>query len=217
MRCRDCEQYLPDFVTNALPKAEMQVVREHLKTCPRCRKEQENLHNAFVLLDDAKQFERASTPAINLLPGIHARISARKRIRTPWVSVPRIARYAAIPLAVLIFALYLLIPTRFDGKDEQIFTEREKESLLRGIDAESLSIEELLAIGGTSFEEISSSSIPDLPDDAFANAQESLIPISESDALSYALITADPEDVLESLPSEVSEKILEDFEKHSML
>ncbi len=217
MRCKEFEQKLPDFVTNKLPIAEMQDVRGHLKSCVRCRKKEENLRSTFILLDNVKSLERASAPKINLLPGIRTRVYAGKKVRTPWVSYPRFVRYAAAPAAVLILGLFLLLGPSTGGNNYPLFTEQEKESLFQNIDTESLEIEELLASSQTSFEEITSNSLLDMPDNAFITVSESFTLISTNDALSYALITTDPEDILESLPSEVSEDILKDFEKQSLL
>ncbi|NOY05781.1 MAG: hypothetical protein GXO82_03980 [Chlorobi bacterium] len=204
-------------MSNKLSRTETQAVREHMKTCARCREEQESLRNIFLLLDNVKNLESASAKPVNVLAGVRTRINAGRKIRTPWVSLPRLVPYATVSAAILILGFFLLRTPQPDGKEYQIFTEQEERMLLQEIDTDSFTFEELLALSQTSFEEITSNSLLDLPDDAFITASEALTPINENDALTYALATTDPEDVLESLPSEVSEKILENFEKQSPL
>ena len=108
--CRTHADLIGPYVLNALEPEEMESMRRHLASCPRCASEVRSLAELPALLDSARADDEIATPS----PGLEEEVLDRfvreraaagpRRRRWPRIAIPAIA-VAALVAGILVAAL----------------------------------------------------------------------------------------------------------------
>jgi len=137
---------LPEYLQGTLDDARRREVELHLRECPECRRELDELRVVFHELEG----QRVSTPApayfASLAPRIRMRLEERQPFR--WLRHPIISRIA-LPLATACLALALLmrIPLGHQASDSELTFDAEDvvESLVLNQDPSQIFVTEQTA------------------------------------------------------------------------
>jgi len=109
MNCSDCKNYLPDLILGELREQGIEDgVREHLRRCPRCRREEEELRRAWSSLDRLAEVEFPRRLSRSVLKELDRDKKAARRTKPGWTYTPSLVYLrAAAVILLLIFGVIL--------------------------------------------------------------------------------------------------------------
>jgi hypothetical protein len=107
--CRTIILELPDFIEGKLDEEEIRLVQMHIKECPACRKEDENVREIFASLSSQTSFTPPAESYWNtIVPGIHEKIDHR---RSGFRLIPEWIYRIVLPLAAVSLVVVVLFRT----------------------------------------------------------------------------------------------------------
>ncbi len=104
MNCRKVKYCLPDYVRDQSSEAEATIVRDHLATCEKCRREAEELSALLSGLSRQSVPPPSYSYWNSLLPRIHERLDARRSERMLPESI-RLLLPSSVALMLIVVAL----------------------------------------------------------------------------------------------------------------
>jgi len=113
MKCTEIKKLLPDYSVGALSHKKRETIRQHLDSCPECRRELISLEKTAALLDAIPQEE----PPAFMWRKVKREITQQEQIETPfwqkigewlwWKRIPAMA--AGLAVLILTVGLYFVV------------------------------------------------------------------------------------------------------------